>query len=166
MSQSSRNIVILVAVALAVLGGAYYYYFYRLNPPAEIHRFVGDVVSASGDVIILDGVYYDPEKKLPQSMQTSREFQFKVNESTIFWRTYIHRPSPEEVMAMGGTYFIDDLPKEEGFGSIRDLGESMKLGSVYVEAEFPSSILTAKDPVASHIVYRIFPRPVTPQFTE
>jgi hypothetical protein len=164
VTQARRNVFIIVlAVALAVLGGGYYYYFYRFQSHADIRKFVGDLVSVSDSYITLRGVFYDPGGKLSGNLVSPREFRFRTDEKTIWWSEYIMYPDLKDLKpGEASTYFIDDLPKKEGPGSLSDLAEAQKTGSVYIEAEFPYSILAARDPVAASVIYRVKVEPAPP----
>lgn len=149
-----------VVALIALVAGVLYYYW--LNPLPDVRSFTGDLRRVSGNTVTLNGVFYSREGTLPESLSTAREFTFRVDNSTRFWKTVIQKPTPEEVMAMGGRYRISDLPKKEGQGTLQDLAESQKAGRVYVEAEFPSSIVNTYHPVASYVIYRVTLLPAFP----
>ena len=65
-------------------------------------------------------------------------------------------------------YNIEDLPQIESVGSMNDLKGLYSLsldgnfaGDIMVEADFPSSIYEAENPVAASVFYRIFVTPAS-----
>lgn len=58
-------------------------------------------------------------------------------------------------MKLGGRFKLQDLPREEGQGSLADLAGYPSDIGIYVEADFPVSIHNAENPVASYVLYRI-----------
>ncbi|MBI4158037.1 MAG: hypothetical protein HY505_00210 [Candidatus Yanofskybacteria bacterium] len=164
MSKQNLTRVGLVVILIVSVVVGYYFFYGRSNKQEfDIRGFNGDVVSIEGERIILNGTFEGFEA-LPGNFVSERDFSLSIDDATQFTKVDIGWPSWDEVDDAGGTltFNIASLSYTEGPGSLADLKATSELnpGTVYVEAEFQSSIYEAEIPVASHIFYRLMSMPI------
>lgn len=161
MSSRPSTPVISIAIALVLVAAGAAYYFLRPTPSADVRKFTGVLKAVEGNVVTLYGTFYPLPEQVPERFRSGRDFAFRADGSTKVFSISLSRPPSEKVLANGGGYLLklNELPRKEEPGSLDELKTLIDKGNVYVEVSFPSSILTARNPVASSVVYRYLPRP-------
>ena len=154
-----RNVLLITMVVVAG-----YYIFFHSRPTREdtsidIRQFTGGLVSVEGNVVTVEGSFTGPLGTIPEHLLLdTRLFLFQVDDSTDFNKEEVILPAWEELAATGetsGTFYFKDLPQTESQGSLADLNNSLTLGGVHAEVDFPSSIHDTENPTASSVFYQV-----------
>lgn len=166
-SPKTKKFFILFLSFLAIVAVSYYVFNINSKDVSEqpyINKFSGQVVGVEGELIKLHGVYVStiPFDK-DSDLGSERYFSFQINETTTFKKLEIRHPTWEKLRAIakvGGTYNIEDLPRNEGVGSFDDLKKSFSSNqNITIEADFSISIIDSEDTVASSVFYTVMIAP-------
>jgi hypothetical protein len=140
-------------LAIAILAAGYLYA--RLHPPVpDVRTFSGNVNVIEGNTIRMSGAYVTPSP-LPPSLRGQQELSFRVTDATVFEKITMKLPDEKEVAANGGRFNLQDLATTTSAGSLAELKSVVTDGTRLLDAKFASQIIGAKDPVATHVTYRM-----------
>lgn len=166
MTQRKLMLASISAVVLLAIGAGYYFWSQRPSVvPEEIAKspmtkFTGDVKAIVADKITLHGMIAAPAgTRLAREYAAPRDFDFLTDATTQFMKSVTRFPSWKEMEAIGGSFRLEDLPREEASGSSADLLASFAEGRVYVEADFGDDLTKYPNPIATRVTYRIYTIP-------
>lgn len=153
--RNRKNFLIIFVVILLV-GGIYYFFF--VSTPKTI-RFLGSLVKVEGNTVTARGFYvFRNGDSSPRAGKEAQEINFQVGDNTKMWKRMIYFPSPNTTSGNVIVFNISDLPNQEGPGTLLDLQKSQDLGQVYIESEFPFSILGVlglTTPKSESVIYQV-----------
>jgi len=163
LEANNKKLVLFLILLLAVVAGSYYIFYVRTSPQIDIRKFSGGVVSTEGNTIKLKGVFNGPQGTIPEYLSSERDFSFQVNENTQYEKEEIDWPTWDEVEVAGGSlrFSTKDLSQSSKTGSLDDLKNTSlsNPGTMYVEANFISSIHRSENPIAASVFYKAMTMP-------
>ena len=146
---------------LVVLGAVGYYIYKLSNPSYEIYQAVGQFTGFEDNSISIRGVFNSKDINAPKDLLAPRDFTFRVDETTKMEREIINWPTTSEGWeALGENFDLKDLPRKKESGSLENLKGLFGRETIFIQADFSSSIYGVNNPVASSIVYRLISLPL------
>lgn len=154
-----KSVKVLIIFVLS-LSAALYFFYFRSDSLFVVRGFSGSLVGIEDDgTIQIQGVFLGDLTNLPQEFSGQKNFSVRTDKSTVFEKSEIRIPTIQEIKAMGGKFNLEDLPRQDGKGSLDDLKALGKeaAGIIRIETYFQLPIYSIKKqkPVVSRLTYRI-----------
>lgn len=145
-----------ICLILILIIVGYNFYSPKLKEEVQDQEFLGTMINMEDDTITLQGNFASELAVVEKP--ALRSFTFRVDEKTVFKKISTRLPSLEDIRnevaeKASGSFRIS--PTEES-GSAADLNNLLSQeDTIYVKADFTSSVTAPNVPIASFISYHI-----------